>query len=51
MSIVAWAAKKEPAASDEPGDARNLDSKFYPKITGMCAQATTVARKVQRVLL
>jgi hypothetical protein len=51
MSILAWTAKKEPAASGEPGEARSLDSKFYLKITGVCAQATTVARQVQSVPL
>jgi hypothetical protein len=39
----------------EPGEARSLDSKFYPNITanitGVCAQATTVARQVQPVPL
>jgi hypothetical protein len=51
MSILAWTAKKEPAASGEPGDARSLDCKFYPNITGVYAQATTVARRVQPVPL
>jgi hypothetical protein len=51
MSILAWTAKKEPAASGEPGEARSLDSKFYPNLTGVYAQATTVARQVQPVPL
>jgi hypothetical protein len=51
MSILAWTAKKEPAASGEPGEARSLDRKFYPNITAVYARATTVARQVQPVPL
>jgi hypothetical protein len=35
----------------ELGEARSLYDKFYPNITGMCTQATTVARQVQPVPL
>jgi hypothetical protein len=35
----------------DPGEARSLDSKFYPNITSMCTQATPVARQVQPVPL
>jgi len=51
MSILAWTAKKEPAASGKPGEARSLDCKFYPNITGAYARATTVASRVQPVPL
>jgi hypothetical protein len=51
MSILAWMAKKEPAASGELGEARSLDGKFYPNITATCTRATTVARQVQPVPL
>jgi len=51
MSILAWTAKKEPTASGEPGEARSLGCKFYPNITSVYAQATTVAPQVQPVPL